>query len=786
MVSTVRPDESGMRALSRLRNVLSGDSASTWKEPVTALLLHDPERHDALDEQVRWLSSTYNKFTGDHLRLFMVNDSREAFSLFGRNDGSRDDLLEWLMRPDPDQDRVPVDTQGFRLHGLAQMFGVEPAHLPGLVVFLTNQEGIHSRRRASFVQLPQDNPVLAHGKIRLIRNEAMNVAAGELSEDAFHQILGNVGWELEPIQLGMKHGDEPWGRWGFVRAPGLNLLGGFPNRWERRVGRQELDLMPWIQDSDEDTGMTFRTALALWRVYEADARFFNCDQSPIIMELAKGFERSVAMSVVQAARAAHEIEMPRWFGLYKPNHVAKERAAMECGVDLNAPVGRNRSSPPEQSLPWMTTTLGQSRVVYSGCVEAGHLAPILPARDTPKVLSTWETVGRMRNPVAHYAVERGASAERMWDALSSLAQMGFPQRLGELRRKLSPGEAAPIRQTRVSAHLTFELPKAIPPQKVQSRHELKWTVVADDRPLRILLSLDLGGKSIDLEPVELTLRRPFQEDEVLFGLLLVSVLIVGLGNQPELPRLQTALERLQWSHLHSQSDSAERRRRAIKEAVRMATADLQSAMDSGHGFAEAIDKHGAILRKLKTHFGPRLTRLDARDRVSSEALAQVLPEVAWQIQHASVIAKQNSAGGVAADLMALITATEAGTLGPEEALTKAFTMLGVGHPSEDMGKAIPIEIRRLCGSLRHWSTAVEVLRTKYGPAGGVAEPYFLLKALRSLPESLDEQQLRALTPDSAERAIPDDEVSAEPLKRALSERFSSQVRLALAGKPGFH
>ena len=782
MVCTVRPDENGIYALQRLHKILSGDAEAEWEEPVTALLLHDPSRHDCLDEQVRWLSTTYNRFTGSSLRLFLVNDAREAFSRFGRGGyDERDGLLGWLMRPDPDNDRTPVDTKAFWLQGQAQLFGVEFEHLPGLVIFPSRGENLGSQRRASFIKLPQSDPLKTHALICHVRDKARNFAEGELSEEAFIQSMGMVGWELDPIAGRQGFTGKHWGRWGPTHAPALQLLGGFPNRWNREVSRKEHELLPWIEHSDEATRVTFTTALALWKVFEHDAAYLNHDWGPIIVEFAKGFERSIAMSVIQAARAAHEIEMPEWYGLFKPG-----QKAWEGKVNLNIPIGRDREVLPEQSVPWRTTMLGESREVYSGCLDHCRIERIVSSTEEPEVLTAWETVGRLRNPVAHYAIDRGETALQMWQVLSSLARMGFPERLSRLRNQMTPVAELPAKKVEVHAHLTIEVPIQVHTEEVQTRHTLSWVRVPDDAPLRILLNLDLASQSIDLDPVPVPLRRPCKEDDLLFGLLCVSVVILKIGELSETARLAAAIKHHQSDRGRRQWEAGERRRRAVKEAVAIAILDLETAIEEPGGFSAVLEKHQTFLAKIRSQASWQREFEGSPNHWERKGLENPSPVQSWQIQTAAIQARRGCAGSAAMDLDALIKATERGEQGPEEALVQAFKLLGLGQPTADLSDNVPRETKRLCGALRYWSAAVASLRAEYGPVGWVAEPYFHLRYLRSIPDFPPESQLRALDPDPQEATGPEVPLQPiEPLRCELSTRFGDLVRQTLAGKPGF-
>ncbi len=754
----LRPDADGLRALTNLSGMLRGDNVP-WESQVTILLLHDPEKHLLLDEQIRWQFSIYDRLSKAHLYFFVMNGSGERYALGKSSRDSRTQVIGDLARPSRNEPPSGFDGTEFWNLGLTQLFNLEPEHLPGMIVFLSHDGEAGRKKQATFIQLPLDNPTEFDRLFRLVLHQARSFSADECSPTDFHYAMAREGWTIQlpggaarrasPLWDESK-GGPPWGSselppaWMLQQAPALSLLGPLPDPYSRHNHAVIEELQPWIRHADEATRTVFSTALALWRVFHAGGPFGGHEWGPAIGQFAKGFERFIAMSVIQQARAFHGIEMPRWYGLHKPGHVAEVH-----NEDLNQPVGTGTVPLSGRDRPWKSTMLRQSREIYEGCSNAGHIPPLCEGSGQQGLLETWAKVASLRNPVAHTSLGRRAEADDMLEALSYLSTLGVPQRLGAIHGEVAPPGEEAFFGSSLGHTLVFEVPEGTVQPEVRSHLEISWRSVPVDAPLRLLLALRPGGSCIDLEPIEIEIRRPIRPDELNLALMKVAVETLRFVRDPALNRkLAPFGERYADSGRKERGYQAYRRKQAL-DLLEGARQELQSSIDNQAGIAEVVAGHKEILDLLRPRLGtPRDFFRKHHFRLVAQAGEQSPPEQAWQIQRTTVLRRiwvtKTRDLIPSAALEALVHSTEEGGRSPAAALEEAFTLLGLGHPDEDLSSEVHLEVRRLCGALRYWSRSIAELQQKYGEETPLAAPYMLLKELECLRDQPDGELLQAI------------------------------------------
>jgi hypothetical protein len=787
----IAADAEGLDALRRLRRVLAGQDSPPWEDAaVVAVLLHDPTVHVEIDEWMSWRFDRLDRASGKDLHFFALrSSSREARSRTGPS--SRRATIERWLGGDPgngDWTRTAL-AHGWSLV-LSHLFSVGIDSLPGLVVFSPNR----------------DRPDLASGPATYVPLQAATASAtfngilelshqlrdGLVSPDDFHLEL--PGWSLDPklsdpdtrlVLEGMNQRDDvrpplalrpPMG----LRTGTADLYAGLRLMMEHRPadlqeGANGLEVLKsWHHHADGETQLVFATAHTLWKLGTATEYSVEYDWGCVVAQVAKGFERSVAMSLVHAARRAHGIELPQWYGLHKPGF-----DVVVGKVDLNRAVGAARRTASSFGIPWKSPSIGEALAVYSWCVEQGHIPPLLARDQNSRMKQLWNEIAAARNPLAHQFVGRADEVRAVAAVLRELAALDVPRRLAEVRRALEREsvrrhDRGTTRSCRwkavVEAHASSV---ARPPS--ESSIQWEWQEVSTG-PALLRVFPDRGDE-LALEPVAMS--GPSQGE-----LERAAIALIGLGLDADLHRMLD-LRHERESMVRDLREASERllrdQRRVRKEILareeRDVIAALLAACATGEGLSAILETHAVWLATVHDLAVRRCCRAIETGLAACERTLQAnVPEVEWIVSHRAVL-KHGAQAGYEDEVASLMRESESGARSPEDALATALSLL-----SEEERAFVNIDTRKLRGALRYWADSVRRLLDRDGGLVRSPPPYFLALCL------LDTQGVRgawlevdshALESDGTTALEPDRLAAIESLDREVSTlRLSLSRRLA--------
>ena len=427
MVFKVPADENGLGALRTLRALINGRVWAAGQAPVAvAILLHDPDQDLELDELLPWHLASIDGDSGEYLHFFCLGASNDSFFRTDRearrspraSDLRRTEIEEWLSRDEPAQRFGPTAYENSWRLALSSVFDIDIDQLPGLLVFCPqdpSRSTTHTRPPIlTYIRVDHQN---FRSIVKLCISRAKDLADEQCDESDFHSDL--PGWQIAHLFDALPDSILDPGRpaarerrslppHAMVGWAGLRMLQ--PVARESRTQSSSLlrHLERWSQYADQDTLVVFRTAEALWRAAALDARHHPWDWSAVVGQLAKGFERLIAGSVIHAARRAHGIDLPRWYRLHDP-----DAEATEGRFDLNSKRGTAGGKAGRPLVPWKGPTIGDAKQIYELCKKSGHLDLQILRPMEKQFLKLWQRVAEVRNPFVHETIARREDALEM-------------------------------------------------------------------------------------------------------------------------------------------------------------------------------------------------------------------------------------------------------------------------------------------------------------------------------------------------------------------------------------
>lgn len=222
---------------------------------------------------------------------------------------------------------------------------------------------------------------------------------------------------------------------------GLGLLA---ERWLSALAAKERgsnanhDLFVGSRDwVDSQTWDSLCSSLDVRHLFEREDR----DCSPVVASIGKAFEREMNLVPLQWARSELGIPMPEYFALYCDNREALVRTANGRTVDLNAK-GRTRQHRFLELGPGCHVLRALSKRPLADCWDEP---------DYGRFLCDWDRLRELRNAASHGEAKVSQNDMREAEQLAA----GFfgsesytQQMLGELKRRLAPGQPQPVKGAR--------------------------------------------------------------------------------------------------------------------------------------------------------------------------------------------------------------------------------------------------------------------------------------------------------------------------------------------------